>query len=136
MPDRPMTFCKWHGCDELASGRYCPEHTILYEQQAVAADREYDRDRGNSSDRGYDYRWREVRIRFMRVHPICQRCAGRGRTTAASLVHHIKPINEGGARYETKNLMSLCNDCHEVIHGKGRWKPRTEGPSRVRRWST
>ena len=124
MPDKPMTFCKWKGCDELALGQYCPEHAIEYEKQAADADRDYQRERGSASARGYDRRWRDVRIRYMRAHPLCQQCQAYGRTKAAFLVHHIKPINEGGARYDTANLLALCNECHEEIHGKDRWKPR------------
>lgn len=138
MPDKPMTFCKWKGCDELASGRYCPQHTIEFSRQKSEDDKAYEQFRGSASARGYDRRWRDVRIKYLRAHPICERCRDRGRIAAAQLVHHIHPINEGGAKYDLKNMQALCNECHEAIHGKDRWKPRADNPAadppRVRRW--
>ena len=44
-------------------------------------------------------------------------CYKEGRTVFADVVHHIKPIAEGGASDES-NLMSVCFHHHELIHRK------------------
>jgi 5-methylcytosine-specific restriction endonuclease McrA len=33
-------------------------------------------------------------------------------------VHHITPLKQGGARLDPSNLMSLCNSCHNRVHGR------------------
>ncbi len=38
-------------------------------------------------------------------------CAEEGRTTVATLVDHIVPLDAGGT-HETPNLQSLCRPCH------------------------
>ena len=126
MPDRPLTFCRWNGCEALASGTYCPEHTAAHEAKRVQEAAGYDRGRGSTSERGYDRRWQQVRIKYLRAHPLCQDCEARGRIAPARLVHHIVPINDGGPRYDARNLRALCNACHETIHGPERWKKRVD----------
>lgn len=82
--------------------------------------------------------WRKVREEVFKLdHGICQRCAGnyrpvlgrRIRRTRAVLVHHHYELNDypqwkysifvnvNGER--VRNLWSLCNECHEEIHGRG-----------------
>ena len=39
---------------------------------------------------------------------LCQRCKAEGFTKAAQLVHHVKPVSEGGAKLDEKNLQALC----------------------------
>ena len=45
---------------------------------------------------------------------LCTAC--KPRTVGAELVHHIKPLSEGGARMDPANLTSLCSKCHSQIH--------------------
>ncbi|MBQ8698232.1 MAG: HNH endonuclease, partial [Schwartzia sp.] len=42
-----------------------------------------------------------------------------GRYVKASLVHHVKPLADGGT-HDEENLMSLCVACHEKIHRRGK----------------
>ena len=42
-----------------------------------------------------------------------------GRTTAATVVHHKKAINDGGEKFQLENLESSCRIHHERIHGRG-----------------
>jgi 5-methylcytosine-specific restriction protein A len=60
-----------------------------------------------ASARGYDRTWRRLRLMMLREHPLCTRC---GR--AASLIDHVMPIEDGGARLDPANLQALCRDCH------------------------
>ena len=52
-------------------------------------------------------------------------CEMDGCNEAAVLVHHTKPEREFKEdRLELSSLMSLCNRCHEQIHGQERWGGR------------
>ena len=68
--------------------------------------------------------WRKLRHDKLMANPWCERClAYDGRHTAATQVHHIKPV-ENAVTYSEKtllmfsfaNLMSVCPDCHDIIH--------------------
>ena len=60
MPDKPLSFCRHVGCDQLvAGGGYCPEHKPEYEARRKERWAAQDRRRGSSIARGYDMRWRK-----------------------------------------------------------------------------
>ena len=63
--------------------------------------------------------WRRMsrRIRH-RDGWFCVRCASRGFTKEARVVHHVRPIRDGGGALEESNLTSLCTDCHREAHGQ------------------
>lgn len=68
-------------------------------------------------------RWRELRRRYLSDHPICQRCESLGKTTLATCVHHILPVESQVTPYEMErvaydytNLEALCDACHEERH--------------------
>lgn len=48
-----------------------------------------------------------------------------GKATVATMVHHIRPLREGGTNDE-ENLMALCNACHSRLHARrgDRWHDR------------
>jgi 5-methylcytosine-specific restriction endonuclease McrA len=56
-----------------------------------------------------------VRRWHLRRYPFCNRCR-----KPAALVHHIVSLAEGGDRFDSKNLQSLCAKCHTAIHSRGR----------------
>lgn len=81
--------------------------------------------RGNSTERGYGYRWQQYRSAWLREHPLCgdridgpsgehSQCARQGRVTAATDVDHIERINGGSDAlfWEPSNHQSLCHGCH------------------------
>lgn len=72
------------------------------------------RDRLSSAQRGYDDRWRKARLAFLKAHPLCAMCEERGRTTAATVVDHVKP-HKGDARlfWDRDNWQPLCKPCHD-----------------------
>jgi 5-methylcytosine-specific restriction endonuclease McrA len=43
--------------------------------------------------------------------PLCAKCG-----QVADTVHHRKPIEDGGAKRDPNNLMSLCSACHSALH--------------------
>jgi len=67
--------------------------------------------RPNAGKRGYGGTWRKARRWKLRRNPICEKCLNGGQLVAASEVHHIVPLDEGGTN-EFENLMSLCRKCH------------------------
>ena len=115
MPSKPKRICNKAGCNEITSSTYCHEHQAAMEKarQSYLADR-----RGSSASRGYDARWRKLRQHKLNVNPFCEDCEKHGLVEVATMVHHIKPISEGGKALEYNNLMSLCEACHDKAHSK------------------
>ena len=68
----------------------------------------------NSTARGYDRRWRKLRLLVLQEEPLCRMCAEIGRTTLATVVDHIKPKRDGGTD-ERENLQPLCKRCHDSV---------------------
>lgn len=61
----------------------------------------------------------KIRNDYIKKHPACHYCG-----KEAKHVHHIIPIVVGGDNREN-NLISLCLECHSLIHNKnfsGTWK--------------
>ena len=71
------------------------------------------RDRPSSAARGYDYRWRKVRLRYLREQPLCERCLKRGMVAEAVDVHHkVRIADDRSRRLDRTNLEALCPPCH------------------------
>ncbi|WP_186430891.1 HNH endonuclease [Clostridium sp. BSD9I1] len=84
--------------------------------------------------------WRKLRKEVLAEHKgECQICKSRGFYTEANTVHHVQYVRKHprlalsktyifqGKEY--KNLIPLCHDCHEEVHGyrqKEKKKPLTE----------
>ena len=103
MPRKPKKPCKHPGCPELTAGDYCEEHAKLHMA-----------DRITSSGRGYDSRWRRARSRFLKAHPLCEKCRERGKFVKAAVVDHIIP-HRGDEKlfWDEANWQSLCKSCHD-----------------------
>lgn len=69
-------------------------------------------------------RWRRLRASYLSAHPVCEDCEAQGRTTIATEVHHIRPIEERAGRpddmrvlaFDPCNLRALCRPCHIEAH--------------------
>lgn len=109
MPTKPARPCKQRGCPELTTGPsgHCPLHK-------KEAQHLQDTARGSSSKRGYTRRWRKARRHYLNEHPLCVQCEKEGIIEAATEVHHIKALRNGGT-HEDNNLMALCKSCHSRI---------------------
>ena len=60
-------------------------------------------------------RWRELVLR--RAKYLCEECARYGRTTPATVAHHIKHADEyPELRYDVTNGRALCAACHNREH--------------------
>ncbi len=110
MPYKPKRSCRYSGCSKLTDDVYCEEHKKLMNRHYDSFQRGY-----NGSER-YGGNWRKIRNCYIKRHPLCEHCFAEGRCVTANLVHHIKPLSQGGTHDEI-NLMSLCYSCHEKIHG-------------------
>lgn len=65
---------------------------------------------GSTHPSGNDRRWQRTRDQQIRDHPHCQ---WPGCPRLADTVDHIKPLAEGGDRYDRSNLQSLCDPHHD-----------------------
>ncbi|AYO86099.1 HNH endonuclease [Methylobacterium brachiatum] len=55
-----------------------------------------------------------LRAEQLARQPLCQRCLGHGRTTAASVAHHVVPHRGDPVLFWTGALASSCTDCHDI----------------------
>ncbi|QDV24403.1 HNH endonuclease signature motif containing protein [Aureliella helgolandensis] len=70
--------------------------------------------RPNSTQRGYDRRWRVARRRFLSDNPACRQCEKRGRIIAATIIDHIIPHRGDKALFwRQSNWQPLCKRCHD-----------------------
>ena len=78
--------------------------------------------------------WKHKRKMILkRDHNACVRCRGLGKYTKAVTVHHIKHLKDVPELALTdENLMSLCKDCHDVMHPEK--CKRKFGYQNVERW--
>jgi len=75
--------------------------------------KEFDQQRENSSQRGYDSKWRKARQSFLNKNPLCRKCQSIGIIKQADVVDHIKP-HKGNQKlfWDKKNWQPLCYSCH------------------------
>lgn len=69
------------------------------------------------------YRWRALRAEKLKNNPVCEQCERTGKSTLATEVHHIVPVESVPTirqmevlTYTYDNLMSVCHECHVEIH--------------------
>lgn len=115
MPTKPMTPCSFPMCPALvpAGTRFCIKHQ-------KSETKRYNSNRPSARARGYDRQWEAVRQMKLNRDPVCEQCG----KALATMVHHIESVKDRpNLRLEMKNLMSLCNPCHEAIHNRfrGKW---------------
>jgi len=119
-PKQPLKPCpgrgtRYHRCPNLVKSGLCP----ICQSLEDLARKEYDKQRGTASERGYDGRWAKIRKIKLAEDPLCERCLSEGRTVGAVLVHH-KDRNPKNNQWD--NLFSCCQPCHELIHKGDRWR--------------
>lgn len=105
MAKRAKSICRYPGCGVLlALPGYCAKHV-----------RQVDVQRGSSTERGYDHRWRKAREGYLRSHPLCVKHEARGQLVPATVVDHIVP-HRGDRRlfWDYDNWQALCKQCHDV----------------------
>lgn len=64
----------------------------------------------------YPDNWAELRLQALeRDGYKCRKCNCNLRGVFYREVHHILPLSRGGSN-RLSNLISLCTDCHELMH--------------------
>lgn len=106
-PQRAGLPCQVAGC----AGVVRPGDAACSLGHAVRA--RGDGGRASAWRRGYDARWKRVRVMWLRRHPLCVDLFGlHGNSpVAATDVDHVVPLADGGSD-DTTNLQSLCHSCH------------------------
>lgn len=68
-------------------------------------------------------RWLLLRRDKLTAYPLCERCRAQGVISAATEVHHVKPVEDGltyrekaALMFDRHNLQALCHDCHVKTH--------------------
>ncbi len=117
MPNAAPRPCRHPGCGALArdgAGR-CPKHLEQKQQADKTNQRQHDKDRGSSAQRGYGGRWQKARAAFLRNHPLCVRCGEKGSVVLAEVVDHKVPHRGDSTLFwDASNWQSLCKRCHDV----------------------
>lgn len=112
MPMRPLKPCRYPGCPELCSGRFCLEHERC-EEKHITSRRQTD-PALILIDAWYDTAdWRGLKAEQLRRFPLCASCSRPDSPVAASEVDHIHPIRLGGLKRSFANFQSLCKPCHD-----------------------
>jgi len=116
MPVKPSRPCRYPGCPHLTNDKsgYCPEHLKQTRRQ-------YDRDRGSASERGYDASWQRYRKAYLAEHPLCALCAKKDPPVvrAATVVDHIIPHRGDYALFwDPANHQPSCTECHNIKTAK------------------
>lgn len=65
-------------------------------------------------------RWRSKRDKVLRRDEyLCRECKRYGKTTPATTVHHILPLETNPELgLVSRNLISLCSKCHDSFHDR------------------
>ena len=92
----------------LVKPGYCDLHRPAVHRDYGRARRGFDVERGFYQSAA----WRAVRAAFLREQPLCVNCQGRGRVVPAVVADHVRPLKDGGARFDWANLQALCVSCH------------------------
>ena len=72
--------------------------------------------------------WRSCRESFLLSRGrLCEKCMEKGLTVPAAHVHHRTPITPETVKnpeitLSHENLMALCENCHQEMHRRKRWR--------------
>lgn len=69
--------------------------------------------RESPTARGYGREWRKFRLLYLADNPLCVLCKELNRITPATVIDHIKPMSQGGAKFDPDNLRAVCKTCHD-----------------------
>lgn len=64
----------------------------------------------------YSSKWARLRALFLQANPLCRYCERLGRTTAATVVDHVKPHRGDPVLFwRQSNWQGLCDPCHNRV---------------------
>ena len=111
----------------------CPSPAMPGKARCVTHAAERHRASRSVNDRFYSsHAWRRQRERQLFEHPLCEYELEDGSLCGAiaDSVHHRIPIEDGGARRDPANLLSVCRPHHSQIHAQRRGAPAAEKTAR------
>jgi 5-methylcytosine-specific restriction protein A len=111
----PRKPCLKPGCNVLVgNGSYCDAHKIEKKQVEVNQRIQYDKERGTSASRGYNYRWSKASKKYREDNPLCIMCEAKGIVKINNCVDHKIPVNspDDPLFWEESNWQGLCTSCH------------------------
>lgn len=98
-----------------------PVHQPAWYKDKKEVNKQYDKQRGTRTARGYNNDWLRAREAWLNIHPLCecckaygcQCCADGSGVTAGKVVDHIIP-HKGDMKlfWDRSNWQSLCVPCH------------------------
>ena len=101
MPTMPQTFR--------------PPHAAAKQELTRLADKL----RGSPSKRGYDFRWRQAALAYLKKHRLCCGCLAVDRTELAVLVDHIIPhFGDRVLFWDSNNWQPACRWCHDAVKSR------------------
>jgi 5-methylcytosine-specific restriction enzyme A len=116
MPARPACPCRYPGCAVATTTGFCKRHRDTARAEQKRGHRELSRARRRDPDDLIHFyvtpAWRKVRLQHLAREPLCRHCRDEGFIVTATVVDHIVPIVEGGARLDENNLQSLSKKHH------------------------
>ena len=113
MPRKPKRPCAYPNCPKLTDDLYCEEHRKITNRQYEKYGRKYKR-----SER-YGSAWQKIRTRYVKLHPFCEMCFEEGHIGHADIVHHIKPLAEGGTNDESNLICPSVSTTMNRYTGNG-----------------
>ena len=108
MPTQPLRRCTYPNCRNRVKSGLCDIHRSEKGKQ-------YDKLRGNAAQRGYNHRWRIYQSEYLKHNPLCTMCKDKGLLVPATVIDHIKPVEDGQSDplfWQASNHQPLCRDCH------------------------
>lgn len=120
----------WQGGKETAECDCCGEtfddypsrigrgENVYCSQECAGKDKRAEAHHATIEQARRSYRWANVREKILtRDKHRCQDCG----YDQNLHVHHITPLSEGGAPFDSDNLKTLCETCHLSNYHKGRY---------------
>ena len=108
-----LTYCRsCSKCGTLVpAGQRCPECLKAWKTRPNRSKNK----RFNPGSKAYGKRHKQIREWGLARYPVCQRCNEK----ASTIRHHIETVeNKPDLMNNSSNSLFVCNDCHEVIHGR------------------
>ncbi|MEM6320638.1 MAG: HNH endonuclease signature motif containing protein [Bacteroidota bacterium] len=68
-------------------------------------------------------RWRKTRKVYLNRHPFCQICLWQNKVSEAKALDHLIRVQSGGAKFDIRNLMGMCERHHNIKSGKETHNP-------------
>lgn len=109
-PMKPLRPCSYPGCNQLVTSGRCEKHTTQTQRQ-------YDKQRGTPTERGYNSRWyRYSKLFLSRPENTFCKLQLPGCTNIAKCVDHIQAPNgaDDPLFWQTSNHQASCIHCNSV----------------------